>query len=363
MRGTVAVDPMELGLAADPYPEYARLRATGPLVPAGPGTYAVPGYHEVAALLEDPRVSHRFPDAFRQFALGDGETADLLQGIVSSQEPPVHGTVRGGLADFLHRAADPAWWDWAYERIDGSVGANVHSGRFDAVTDLAAPLALELTAGLFGLPRAHLADAPVLGRAFTALRLCDADRVAADAAVRRARTVFASDDRAFLCFTAVEMLTAAIATCCAVLPAHPDAWALLRATPALLPRAVDEIVRFDSPTQGTARLVTEAFEIAGHRVRPGRVLFLLLGSANRDERVFTDPDRLDVTRDPNPHLGFGGGPYRCLGAHLATRVTAAVLERLLATAVSAAAPPRRHPPDTFCRSYASVYLKVGKETG
>jgi cytochrome P450 len=349
---------MELGLAADPYPEYARLRAAGPLVPAGPGTFAVPGYHEVAALLDDPRVSHRFPDAYRRFALGAGETADLLQGIVSSQEPPVHATARARLADFLHRAADPAWWDWARERTDATVRTVVHSGRFDAVTDLGAPLATELTAGLFGLPPKLLADAAILGRAFTALRLCDADRVAADAAVRRARTVFASDDRAFLCFTAVEMLTAAIATVCAVLPAHPDQLARVRAEPSLVNRAVGEILRFDPPTQGTARLVTAPIDVAGQPVRPGRVLFLLLGSANRDERVFADPDRLDVARDPNPHLAFGGGPYRCLGAALATRVTATVLERLLVHKVSAAAPPRRHPVETFCRSYASVVLRA-----
>jgi cytochrome P450 len=357
---------MELGLAADPYPEYARMRAAGALVPAGPGTWAVPRHREVTALLSDPRVSHRFPDAFRRYAVGDGPTADLLQRIVSSQEPPAHGPARARLIGTLHSGLSEEWWAWAQARIAARVAAL--RPRFDAVTDLAVPLAIELGTRLFGLTDEATADAAILGRAFTALRLSEADRAASDAAVLRARTQIGDraagpaqvpahvDDLVFLVFTAIEMLSATVATCCAVLPHHPDQLARLRAEPGLAPTAVAEILRFDSPTQGTARLVTTTLEVDGRVLRPGRILFLLLGSANHDGTVFADPDRLDITRDPNPHLSFGGGPYRCLGAALAQRVGAAVLRSLFTgtTELSAPEPPRRYPAETFCRSYASV---------
>lgn len=384
-RAAPRIDPLELGLAADPYPAYARIREAGALVAAGPGTWAVGRHADVAALLRDPRLSHRFPDAYREFAVGAGATRDLLQRIVSSREPPAHTAARERLRAALDGAASTAWWRWARCRVDARVRALTCAGPFDAVGDLAAPLALDLVCHLYdlhGADRATVAGAaPALGRAFTALRLSAADRVAADAAVTRCRALFATvpaggpdgpgprgvlalgapgedtwvDDAVFLCFTAVEMMTSAVATCVATLLPRPEL-ARLRADPSLVETAVAELLRFDAPTQGTARLVVEPIEVDGQRVRPGRTLFLLLGSANRDERVFADPDRLDPGRTPNPHLSFGGGPYRCLGAAMATRLCALVLGSLLrhTSALEPHAAAVRYPASTFCRSYSRV---------
>jgi cytochrome P450 len=86
------------------------------------------------------------------------------------------------------------------------------------------------------------------------------------------------------------------------------------------PTAVEEIVRYASPVTWMRRTVTRDTELSGQPLRAGEKVLLFYGSANRDEDVFDDPDRFDVRRDPNPHVGFGGpGPHFCLGAHLARR--------------------------------------------
>jgi cytochrome P450 len=98
---------------------------------------------------------------------------------------------------------------------------------------------------------------------------------------------------------------------------NPDQLARLRADPSLLPTAVEELIRYDSPLQLFERTATQDVVIGGARIGAGQKVAALLGAANRDPAVFAHPDRLDVGRDPNPHLGFGAGIHYCLGAPLA----------------------------------------------
>ncbi|ADG98121.1 cytochrome P450 [Segniliparus rotundus DSM 44985] len=110
---------------------------------------------------------------------------------------------------------------------------------------------------------------------------------------------------------------------------HPDQLALLRDDPSAWPGAVEEILRFESPVQMTARVAREEVDIAGRRLRPGHVVVLLLGGANRDPSVFPDPDRFDVTRrNAREHLAFGSGVHACVGGALA-RAEGAVALRML----------------------------------
>jgi cytochrome P450 len=98
---------------------------------------------------------------------------------------------------------------------------------------------------------------------------------------------------------------------------HPEQLELLRSDPSLAPRAVEELLRYDSPIQMTARIVHEDVAIAGQQMRRGDRVTMVLGSANRDPDVFVEPDRLDFSRGDKAHLSFGLGIHFCLGAPLA----------------------------------------------
>ena len=126
--------------------------------------------------------------------------------------------------------------------------------------------------------------------------------------------------------------------------AAPSSWQQLVADPALVVPAGEEMVRFDASLQIFERTATRPVEVYGTVVGEGQKIAALLGAANRDPAVFADPDRLDVTRSPNPHLGFGARIRFCLGAPLARVEVQAVLgalRRRLPGLVLAAEPERR----------------------
>jgi cytochrome P450 len=117
---------------------------------------------------------------------------------------------------------------------------------------------------------------------------------------------------------------------CIALLDHPAAQQELRADPALMPRAVDEMLRWWTPVMTFRRTAVADCELAGQRIREGDKVVVSFASANRDEAVFAGPDRFDIHRHPNPHLVFGHGPHFCLGAHLARTQMAALLREVLA---------------------------------
>jgi cytochrome P450 len=100
---------------------------------------------------------------------------------------------------------------------------------------------------------------------------------------------------------------------------NPDQLARLRSDPALMPKAIEEMMRYDPPIHVSLALpaVRKPVEIGGVRLEPGTLMFVILAAANRDPARFRDPDKFDITRDPNPHLSFGEGIHHCLGAPLA----------------------------------------------
>ena len=110
---------------------------------------------------------------------------------------------------------------------------------------------------------------------------------------------------------------------------HPEQWRMLRGDRALLPAAVEEILRWASSTPYNRRTATRDVEIGGEKVRAGDKVTLWWASANRDEAVFADPFRFDVRRIPNPHLAFGHGAHFCLGASLARMETRLIFEEVL----------------------------------
>lgn len=127
-----------------------------------------------------------------------------------------------------------------------------------------------------------------------------------------------------------ETLRNGLPGACIALLEHPSAQDELRADPALLDTAVDEMLRWWTPVMNFRRTATQDCDLAGQRVAEGDKVVVSFVSANRDEAVFADPDRFDIRRAPNPHLVFGHGPHFCLGAHLARAQMRALFREVLA---------------------------------
>jgi unspecific monooxygenase len=129
-----------------------------------------------------------------------------------------------------------------------------------------------------------------------------------------------------------ETTTRLIANAVLALARHPEERARVAADPALLPTTVDECVRYDSPLQGNVRITTRPVTFAGVDLPDGALVVGLLGAANHDAAHFDEPERFDVGRNPNPHIGFGRGIHHCLGANLARLEAKAAIGALLRVA-------------------------------
>lgn len=142
---------------------------------------------------------------------------------------------------------------------------------------------------------------------------------------------------------------------------HPDAYAALRAGRVGFDTAVDELLRLHPPVLTFRRTAAVDTELAGRRIRAGDKVVVFHASANHDERVFTDPHRVDLARSPNPHVSFGDGPHVCLGAHFARlqlRVLYEESSRALPSLTTAGAPRRLL--SNFINGLKSLPVRVGR---
>ncbi|NMD71724.1 cytochrome P450 [Bacillus sp. DNRA2] len=125
--------------------------------------------------------------------------------------------------------------------------------------------------------------------------------------------------------TTVNLISNTILT----LKNNPEQLVLLRENPDLIEPAIDEVLRYESPTQLTARVAAERVEVAGVTIEQGEQVYIMLGAANRDPKQFKNPAQFDITRSPNPHLAFGSGSHFCLGASLARLEAQVALQTFL----------------------------------
>jgi cytochrome P450 len=387
-------DPLAPEILADPYPTYARLRAAGPLARGGPGQWVVTRYDDVARLLVDRRLGSEYPLAYRTFALGTGAANSFYERIVLYRDPPAHGRLRDLLRQALHPLLLETLRTDLPARVQALLAPALDGAPLDVIADCAVPLSLGSLCALIGFPLEHGEELQRhtldLAKAF-GTRIGPEDRAAAARAVEWLRAYVAellaerrrapradvlsrlaglqadaqpSDDEridnvAFLLFAGFETTASMLGNALAALLAAPGESARLRAQPELQASAVEELLRYDPPIQGVARAVQAPIEIGTRSIRPGRVLVLLLGSANRDEARFPEPDRLDLGRAPNAHVSFGGGRHHCLGAALARLEVGAVLGWLArrTSDMQAAAPARRRH-DTRLRCYESLPITL-----
>ncbi|SFE62126.1 Cytochrome P450 [Actinopolyspora alba] len=351
----------------DPYPVYRRLREYGPVCRGGPGQWVFSRHAEVSALLRDPRLGREYPERYQAMSVGEGPANDYLRRIVINRDHEGHVRLRRLLTKALNPAMVRALTEPVRALVDRILDGLAERGTWDLVSDLAVPVPVSVMSELLDIPAA---DRDMIARWSTSLAQAFAvfipedKRQEAHDAVVRLREYFADllrerrrepgddllsrmiaadregtepltdeeivDNALFVYYAGFETTTNVIATGGNVLIGQPGTQRELRANPHLVGTALEEFMRYDAPIHTTSRLVLEPIEISGHTLRPRRVVVLLLASANHDDSVFDNPDRIDLTRSPNPHLSFGGGVHHCLGAALARVEGAVLFERLVA---------------------------------
>ncbi|WP_405719311.1 cytochrome P450 [Streptomyces sp. NBC_01537] len=361
----VHYDPTDRAVQADPYPLYHALREADPMHWNPPGFWLLTRYEDVHTLLRDPRLGADNGGNAGADARPGGEHTERMAGgdtpSMILMDPPGHTRLRAlvnkaftpraveGLRERIERIVDRLLDDW-----DSGPGSDSGSGGTDFVEAFAYPLPLDVICEMLGVPAsdraevrdwsedmAYLVDPVVtpetVARGLSGrrkiidyFRTLVAERRLAPGDDILSGLILAEDqgDRltsdellataALLVVAGHETTANMIANGMLALLRHPDELELLRSSgPALVPAAVEEMLRYDGPAQAVGRRALEDIELHGVRVPRGGRLVLSLGAANRDPARFPDPDRLDITRPDNRHLALSGGAHFCVGAPLA----------------------------------------------
>ncbi|MET8468758.1 cytochrome P450 [Streptomyces sp. NPDC006422] len=307
------------------------------------------------AALTDWRTFSSAPGVF----VDPGMNAQL-EGITLCSDPPEHTAMRAVLGRPLRqdrmREVTPVIEAEA-ERI---VTELVERGRFDAATELAEQLPMAVVSDLVGLPDRGRAKMLEWAAAMWDMQGPADDRFAAAAPVVAEFMEYVAEeavpgrvrpdgwaahlhqaaDRGELprekcpalmldyVTPSLDTTILAIANTIALFARHPDQWDLLRADRSLIPHAINESLRLETPVPQFSRVLTEDHVIDGVPLPAGARVALLYGSANRDDRHYPDPERFDITRRPSDRLAFGRGEHVCVGMHLARLEMGALLENL-----------------------------------
>ena len=359
-------DPYDFEIDADPYPVWKRLRDEAPL-------YFNEKY-EFYALSRYEDVERCFVD-WETYSSARGSVLEIIKadiemppGMFIFEDPPDHDLHRGLMSRvFTPRrlaAIEPKVRAFAARTLDPLVG----QGGFDLIAELGTEIPMRTIGMLLGIPeedqaaiRAHIDEGLRIEEGVMPEASITAQRDTASedyAAYIDWRAEHPSDDLTTELLTAEftdergttrtlsreellgyigllsgagnETTTRLIGWAGKLLAEHPDQRKAMAENPALIPNAIEEILRYEPPSPVQARYVTRDTEHHGTGVPAGSVMVLLNASANRDERQFEDPDRLDIGRKVKRHFSFGYGLHFCLGAHLARLEARVALEELLA---------------------------------
>jgi unspecific monooxygenase len=376
LESSRAFDPWDPAFVADPYPAYEELRARGRVHHYEPtNQWLVPHHADVSALLRDRRLGrtyqHRFthedfgrtappPEQEPFHVLNDHGMLDL--------EPPDHTRIRR----LVSKAFTPRTVERLKPYVEGLAGELVdrlvEAGGGDLLADVAEPLPVSVIAEMLGVPESERAPLRPWSADICGMYELNPSEEVARKAVRASEEFTAylrgliEDRRKEPADDLISGLIAAhdegdrlteqemISTCVLLLNAgheatvnstvtgwwtlfrHPGQLAALRADHSLIPTAVEELMRYDTPLQLFERWVLDDIEIDGTTVPRGAEIALLFGSANRDAEVFADPGTLDLSRTENPHISFSAGIHYCIGAPLARLELAASMSALLTRA-------------------------------
>ncbi len=351
-------EAMAPGNINDPYPIYKRYRETEPIHRAEPGLWTLTRYHDILSVLRDDRSSAdpRSSNVFDQVAADRNEPRpirDIAGRVLLFTDPPDHTRLR----TLVNKAFTPRTVERLRQHVTEIVGRILDDvadrGEMDVIEDLAYPLPAEVICELMGVPvsdrdtfRGWSGDvAPILDASADIETLNKAIGVAANfglyfmqlipqrkeapgddllsalIAAEEKDDQLAPEELIGLCvlifIAGHETTQNLIGNGLYALLRHPDQLELLRAEPARARDAVEELLRYDSPVQLTARSTLADMEVAGVTIPKGEQILMLLGAGNRDPAAFDDPERLDITRQKTSVLSFGAGAHFCLGAGLA----------------------------------------------
>lgn len=352
-------NPFHPEFRRDPYPVYRRLQSEAPVYRSRAlRSWVLSRHEDIVRTLADPRMicDRRQARMAQDLAIFESMRPDLAQAVVRSLlllDPPDHTRVRRLVSRAFTPRVVERLADGIARRVSNLLDAMERRPDPDVIRDLADPLPVAVIADLLGIPeedRADLkswsndfvglldpiqaeADIGEMERAFDALlsvlhRVFEArrrepreDLVSGLVRAEEQGDMLSEAELDSLCILLLvagnETTTNLIGNGTLALLAHPEQRRALQGGPEAARRAVEELLRFESPIQATDRVAGEDVEIDGHRVPKGEVVGLLIGAANRDPAVFDRPDVLDLGREENPHLAFGHGIHFCLGAQLA----------------------------------------------
>ena len=354
---------------------FARHRALAPVfwheptenTPDDEGFWSVATYAETLAVLRDPDVYSSVTGGTRPFGGTLLQDISIAGQVLNMMDDPRHAAIRrlvsSGLTPRMITRVEDDLRARARRLLDG-----VEPGTpFDFLVDVAAELPMQMICILMGIPESErhwLFEAIEPNFDFGASRRAAAMRMSVEEAGTRiyqfgteliaSKRISPTDDMLSVVTNAVlaegsgltdielylffnllfsagaETTRNAIAGGLLALAEHPDQYALLRSDPGLLPTAIEEMLRWTTPSPSKRRTATRDAVLGGCAIAAGQKVLVWEGSANRDSAVFPDADVFDVRRKPNPHLGFGQGIHYCLGANLARLELRVLFEELLA---------------------------------
>lgn len=352
-------DPLDDQYVADPYPLLATLREHDPVHRSITGSWLLTRHEDVTSALADPRFSNA-PSRYAVVHARNREKyvcADVANRIIPFMDPPQHTFPRKAVgratADLIRRKL-PDLSALALECLPARAGdlPSAEAGVFDVLHDFATPFSGNVLCALFDLPREDVSRLKAwsesffylftaipseavrdeLNRALTEFRayfreLVETRRQAPGEDLISAMLAIEIDgeqlgedlvvDHCMLLFAdGVENVDRCIATTVALLLRHPDQLALLSAEPDRWSDAVDEALRYEGPAQYIGRVAREDITIGDKTIPQHAGVFLMLGSANRDPKVWPNPDAFDIRRTGPQHLSFGKGRHSCIGGPL-----------------------------------------------
>jgi cytochrome P450 len=347
----------------DPYPTYARLHEEGPLhyldVDGKWAVWSIFSHAECSSIAKDPRLSaKRAKQMLLSLPLSRqaefSELARMLGLWLIFMDPPEHTRLRKLLNKGFSAAAVEALRPQAEAIVDRMLKPLENGSEVDLMSEFANPMPVRIISELLGVPQALHGTFVNASRAIAVFRgnpnrTVEEARAAQDALIElteffkktvaeRRRNkgtdlisllidieeegeVLTEEELYAQCiallFAGHETTRNLIGNGMYTLLKNPDQMAELREKPEIIRSAVEELLRYESPVQFTARVLKEDIEVCGQPIRKGWTVLCMLGAANRDPKQFKDPDRLDLKRLNNQHLAFSAGLHFCIGAQLA----------------------------------------------